>query len=192
MGPPAFVAATQAAHNPQVQSMVGNGLFNAGIAAHDGGDPKEALAWGMFWGLACTPGGSGGRPISPKGTTIPDSPIPEPVQIIRRYVGPEEANIAATEGKIPNTDQFGRPKIVNVTPDEPMSSPSQVEEAYQVGEKDPSGPKQTPTHVITGDASKTTFISGGNVEGGKGTTELHTKETIPVINVEPLKEDNRG
>jgi RHS repeat-associated protein len=102
-----------------------------------------------------------------------------------RYASAGEAEAAAETGFIPNTDQFGNPKSIFVTPEGPLSSASDAESAYQIGSQNPLGPSPTPTHVIIGDANGITFDYGGNVEGGTG-IELTTTQPIPVISVTPI------
>jgi len=101
---------------------------------------------------------------------------PGQVNTVTRYVGPNEAQAAQNTGFIPNVDAAGNPKDVYVTPEPPMANAGQAASTYQIN---------TPTHVITGDASNTTFNYGGNVENGTG-IELRTTQQIPVISVTPL------
>ena len=73
-----------------------------------------------------------------------------------------------------------------MTPDELMTDPSAIENAYQIGSQNPNGPTASPTHAILGDASQADFFYGGNVQGGSG-TELTTYNQIPATIVMPLK-----
>jgi hypothetical protein len=139
-------------------------------------------------GKAASSSVKGAKPV-PTPETSAATPAVDAIEnpkAVYRYVGSDEAAIAKEDGFIPNTDRRARPKPVCVTPDAPVESATAAEEMYQIGSKHPSGPQETPTHRITGDASKTTFVSGGNVEGASG-TELITNEKIPVTTVEELK-----
>ena len=111
-GPPAFVSLTAAAHNPQIQSMVGNGLFNAGLAAHDGDDPVKAAAVGVILGKATTPGGGGPKPLLPKRSGISGSPMPEPSRPI--------ASEGGTGASVPQR----LPQDVAVNPTAPAALPT--------------------------------------------------------------------
>jgi len=107
---------------------------------------------------------------------------------VYRYVGSGEAEKAEKDGFIPNTDPEGNPKDVYVTPDKHETSDS-AQEALQIGQNDPRGPRPIPTHRIEGDATGVKFDQAGNVDGPAGTetgTELTTREQIPVRKVEKL------
>jgi hypothetical protein len=104
---------------------------------------------------------------------------------VARYASAGEAGVAAETGFIPNTDQFGNPKPVFVTPEEPVGSPSEAESIYQIGSQNPVAPSPSPTHVIIGDGNGIVFDYGGNVEGGTG-IELTTTQRIPVISIQPI------
>jgi RHS repeat-associated protein len=106
-----------------------------------------------------------------------------------RYVGPREAWKARETGFIPNVNSKEEPRATFVTPDEVELDPSKVEVKYQLGQFNPLGPSQAPTHAIIGDASSTSFNYGGNVENGQG-SELTTYNQIPVIVIIPLRPAN--
>jgi hypothetical protein len=98
-----------------------------------------------------------------------------------RYVGAGEAALIEEAGMIPNTNAAGALKYLFYTPEEPMSSASGAQAAYNLG--------TTPSSVVTFDAPGLTNIYGGNVEGGTG-IELIAQPTqpIPATSITPLKQ----
>jgi hypothetical protein len=95
-----------------------------------------------------------------------------------RYVGADEAQLIKETGMVPNTNAAGVPKtIFFYTPEDPLTSASAAQEAYQLS--------STPTHVVELDPSRIVNTYGGNVEGGSG-IELTTKQPIPALRVTPL------
>ena len=104
--------------------------------------------------------------------------------VVYRYVGPGEARMAEELKFVPNVDLAGKPKNVFYSP-EKYTSASTVEDALRIGSKNPVNPTPTPTHRITVDASKPSWMYGGNVEGGTG-TELITRDKLIVIRVDSL------
>jgi hypothetical protein len=118
------------------------------------------------------------------GGTVAAENIAAPNTIVR-YVGPIESQIAQDTGFIPNVDRFGNPKTVFVTPEDVLTSPEQVESAYQIGAQNPLGPTSPPTHIIIGNPDGVIFDYGGNVEGVTG-IELTTQQQIPVISIRPI------
>jgi RHS repeat-associated protein len=119
-----------------------------------------------------------------KGTPILLDEAAEKNQIVFRYVSEAEAKVAQNSGVIPNVTPAGTPKNVYYSP-EMFSSASAAEDAILIGNKNPLGPTQTPTHRITVDSSKAKWNYGGNVESGTG-IELITTEELPVLRIDPL------
>lgn len=151
-------------------------------------DQQKSEAFGALAGGIVAGGGGGsvaGGAAAEEGAAGIAGESAGPVNTVYRYVGPGEAQVAEETGFIPNTDQYGNPKSIYVTADEPVTSASDAESAYQIGAQNPSGPSATPTHVITGNAEGIPFDYGGNVEGGSG-TELKTSQPIPVTSIRPI------
>jgi RHS repeat-associated protein len=97
--------------------------------------------------------------------------------VVYRYASEDEIdamNEANGGNYILNQKASGVSKDVFVTPEDPLSSISQAVDTYQLD--------GSQSYVIAGDASKTAFNYGGNVEGGSG-IEMTTSEQIPVISV---------
>lgn len=102
-----------------------------------------------------------------------------------RYVGEKEAMFADDEGYIPNTTQKGDPKNVFISPNR-YTVVAEAESALQIGAQNPNGTTASPAFRVTVDTSGVHFLYAGNVEGGTG-IELVTRQTLPVIRVEPLE-----
>jgi RHS repeat-associated protein len=88
-----------------------------------------------------------------------------------RYVGAGEAALIEETGMIPNTNAAGALKNFFYTPEDPMSSASAAQAAYNLD--------TTPSSVATFDASGLSNLYGGNVEGGSG-IELIAQPTQPI------------
>lgn len=102
-----------------------------------------------------------------------------------RYVSEGEAIFADKNGFIPNTTLSGEAKNVFLSPQK-FSSAAEAEQALQIGKSNPTGATASPTHVITGDISKTSFTYAGSVEGSTKGIEMVTQQKVPVVKIEPL------
>ncbi len=97
-----------------------------------------------------------------------------------RYVGAGEAALIQDSGMIPNTNAQGALKLFFYTPEDPMSSASAAQAAYNLD--------TTPTAVTTFDASGLSNWYGGNVEGGTGIEMIaQPANPIPATSLTPLK-----
>jgi len=78
---------------------------------------------------------------------------------------------------VPNTNVAGAAKPVFYTPESPLSSASEAQSTYQLGD--------TPTHAAELDTSRIHNTYGGNVENGSG-IEMTTQDQIPVTKLNKL------
>ena len=105
--------------------------------------------------------------------------------IAYRYVGEEEARIAASTGYIPNTNMQGHLKNVFISPNK-YTTVAEAEKRLQIGVLNPIGKTASPVYRVTIDITRLDFIYAENVEGGRG-LELVTNQRIPIIGIDPLK-----
>ncbi len=150
-------------------------VLNAGISAYRGNYGQAALFGG---GAILSIVGLGGAASALE-------EVEEVVQVEQaiatgtRYVGAGEAQ-AILDGDmlVPNVTVAGDAKAVFYTPEAPLASATEAQEAYQL----PS----TPTHFVELDTTGINNTYGGNVEGSPFHTEMITNDQIPAIRVTPF------
>jgi RHS repeat-associated protein len=96
-----------------------------------------------------------------------------------RYVGAGEAAYIESNGTIPITDAAGAAKQFFYTPEDPMSSASAAQAAYNL--------PYTPSAVTTFDGTGISNSYGGNVDGGTGIELIgQPSQPIPATSLTPL------
>jgi hypothetical protein len=94
---------------------------------------------------------------------------------VTRYMGPEEAKVAARTGEIPNVGKDGIPRPTHVTKDAPLDSAAKAQARYEL--------PTAPTHRATVPANRATDL--GRTPDGRATTsgggsQNATNHPIPV------------
>jgi RHS repeat-associated protein len=145
----------------------------------NGANGIVSIARGHYWAGAASLGAAflpvAGGLISDAGRSIE---VEAALATGTRYVGPQEAQLIEDTGLVPNTDVALNPKSVFYTPESPLSSASEAQQAYQLG--------STPTHVVELDTTNISNTYGGNVDGSPWHTEMITHDQIPVTNISKL------